>query len=203
VASNGNSLRTSSPTGITSFVIPAGYYVHVVNNANSSSGTWDLSFLGTTKLIVFPDDATRFLGGSVYVKLNQITGGTLSSSKVISEAYSVGLNNTNVSPTAGGIMSIIGEGYTISNPAVGIFDIKFNLPFTQIYGISTNILDAYGSSGNLTTGQNPDPTRAGSLLLTTDNTQVSFISNSILRVKTGNGTGGLATRPFTFLVTGK
>jgi hypothetical protein len=203
VASNGNSLRTSSPTGITSFVIPAGYYVHVVNNANSSSGTWDLSFLGTTKLILFPDDATRFLGGTVYVKFGQASGGTLSSTKVISGTYSVGLNNTNINPTAGGIMSLIGEGYTISNPSTGIFDVKFNTSYTQIYGISVNILDAYGNGTTVTTGQNPDPSRSGNPMSTTANSQVSFISNSILRFKTGDNNGNLANRTFTFLVTGK
>jgi hypothetical protein len=203
VASNGNLLRTAGTTGIASFTIPAGYYVHIANNANSSSGTWDLSFLSNTRIPVAQGDATRYLGGTIYVKFGQASGGTLSTTRVISGNYSVGLNFTNISPTAGGIMSILGDGYTISNPSTGVFDIKFNTPYTEIYGISINILDAYGNGTTVSAGQNPDPTRSGNPMSTTANSQVSFISNSILRFKTGDNNGNLANRTFTFLVTGQ
>ncbi|WP_449399117.1 hypothetical protein [Chryseobacterium wanjuense] len=95
------------------------------------------------------------------------------------------------------------EGYTISNPSNGIFDILFNVPLTEIYGISINIVDAYGynggnQGGSIGLGQSPDATVPGSILFTDDNAQVSFISDSILRVKTGNSAGTLSNRSFTF-----
>lgn len=42
-ASSGNTLRIDN-TPVTSFVIPLGAYAEVVNNSNSTGGTWDLSF---------------------------------------------------------------------------------------------------------------------------------------------------------------
>ncbi|PKF73954.1 hypothetical protein [Chryseobacterium sp. PMSZPI] len=42
-ASSGNTLRIDN-TPVTSFVIPLGAYAEVVNNSNTSGGTWDLSF---------------------------------------------------------------------------------------------------------------------------------------------------------------
>lgn len=153
-------------------------------------------------------DATRFLGGTVYVKFAQQSGGALNSSSVINNGnsnYSIG--GISQSSTQGGINSIIGSGYTISNPANGIFDIMFNTPLKNIYGISVNIIDAYGyNSGNqgmTPVGQDSDSTQPGMRLRTSDNAQVSFISNSIIRVKTGNELGTLSNRAFTFLVTGQ
>lgn len=204
---NGNFLRSTDLTGAANFIIPPGNYVEVVNNSNTSSTgvpTWDLSFIGNTEVITTSADATRFLGGTVYVKFAQSSAGTLDNSLVIVGNYSVGLNNTNITPTKGGINSLIGNGYRISNPSTGIYDIKFNTSYTQIYGISVNIVDAYGSTGSsVSSGQNPDSTRAGSILKTTDNAQVSFISNDIIRIKTGAADGNLGNRPFTFLVTGR
>lgn len=42
-ASSGNTLRIDN-TPVTSFVIPTGAYAEVVNNSNTTGGTWDLSF---------------------------------------------------------------------------------------------------------------------------------------------------------------
>lgn len=42
-ASGGNTLRIDN-TPVASFVIPIGAYAEVVNNSNTSGGTWDLSF---------------------------------------------------------------------------------------------------------------------------------------------------------------
>ncbi|WP_079242383.1 hypothetical protein [Chryseobacterium indologenes] len=42
-ASSGNTLRIDN-TPVTSFMIPTGAYAEVVNNSNTSGGTWDLSF---------------------------------------------------------------------------------------------------------------------------------------------------------------
>ncbi|AZA49434.1 hypothetical protein EG346_15150 [Chryseobacterium carnipullorum] len=201
--SDGNFIRSTDLTGVPNFLIPPGNYVEVVNNNNPSAAgvaTWDLTFIASTTVINSSTDATRFLGGTVYVKYAQNTGGTLTG-KTINENYNVGANNTNIPPTIGGINSLLGSGYTVSNPSAGIFDIKFDTLFTDIYGISVNITDAYGNS--VTAGQNPDPTRTGSSLKSNDNSQVSFISNSIIRIKTGDSNGGLSNRPFTFLVTGK
>jgi hypothetical protein len=150
-----------------------------------------------TAVEITQDDATRFLGGTIYARFNSITGGTVASSKVISGNYAVGTNNTNITPRGGGINSVVGSGFTISNPLNGIFDIKFNTPYTQIYGISVNVVDAY------ITSDDPNPAIAGTRLLTTDNAQVAFLSNNILRIKTGNGSGAFSNRPFTFLVTGQ
>lgn len=149
------------------------------------------------------DDATRFLGGTVYVYFNTLTvpsgGQTIPDSRVIGgasgQSYPVGTITEESSK--GGIMSLLGNGYTISNESPGIFDIKFDVPLEEIYGISVNIYDAYGPSDT------PDPLTPGNTLKTTDNTQVAFISNSIIRVKTGNSLGQLANRSFTFLVTGQ
>jgi len=150
-----------------------------------------------TTIVSTQDDATRFLGGTIYARFNSTTGGTLASSRVINGNYAVGTNNTNVTPRAGGINSVVGLGYTVSNPSAGIFDIKFSTPYTQIYGISVNIVDAYG------TADDPNPAISGNRLQTNDNAQVAFISNGILRIKTGNANGALSNRPFTFLVTGQ
>ncbi|GAE64271.1 hypothetical protein H3Z85_22065 [Chryseobacterium indologenes] len=46
--SDGNALRVDNNL-VTQFRIPAGSYVEVVNNANATGGTWDLSFTGISK----------------------------------------------------------------------------------------------------------------------------------------------------------
>lgn len=44
-------LRNDTSAGISSFIIPPGYYTEVVNNANNmGTGTWDLSYVGYPKL---------------------------------------------------------------------------------------------------------------------------------------------------------
>lgn len=43
LASSGNTLRIDN-TPVASFVIPVGAYAEVVNNSNTTGGTWDLSF---------------------------------------------------------------------------------------------------------------------------------------------------------------
>ena len=100
-----------------------------------------------------------------------------------------------------------GNGYKISNPQQGVFDIEFEVALTEIYGISVNIVDSYGfnngNQGSANSSLNPIPTEPGSRLQTNDNSQVSFISNSMIRIKTGNSNGDLSNRSFTFLVTGK
>lgn len=96
-----------------------------------------------------------FWGGTVYAKWDQASGGTLSSSKIISGTYSAGTNQTKITPAVGGINSLYRQGYTISNPSNGIFDIKFNTAYTEIYRISVNIVDAYGNTTSFTTGRIP------------------------------------------------
>lgn len=154
------------------------------------------------------NDATRFLGGTVYVRFGNVNSGTLDDSRVIGSA--IGANYTiggipRIS-SVGGINSLKGSGYKISNSQNGVFDIEFDLPLTEIYGISINVVDSYGyNNGNQggVSDLNPDPTQPGSRIKTNDNSQVSYISNSIIRIKTGNSDGSLSNRSFTFLVTGK
>lgn len=149
-------------------------------------------------------DATRFLGGSVYSRFNSITAGTpqLDNSRVIGNAngatYSVGINP--FTSSKGGLTEVKGNGYKISNPSAGIFDIEFDVPMIEIYGISCNILDSYRSS---VVGTYPTTTQFGNTLIVTDNSQVAFISNNIIRIKTGDQNGALSNRSFTFLVTGR
>lgn len=148
-------------------------------------------------------DATRFLGGTVYVYNNSTTvpggGVSLSDDRVIGgsndQNYTIG--TLSVSSSKGGIMSVLGNGYTISNVSAGIFDIKFDVPLEEIYGISVNVYDSYTSTST------PTETTPGSLLNTRDNSQVAFISNNIIRIKTGDDGGTLSNKTFTFLVTGQ
>ena len=150
---------------------------------------------------------TYYLGGTVYVKYNQISGGGLSNTRLIGGApnvsYSIG--GVNASSKVGGIDILKGRGYTISNPSAGIFDIQFDKAFVEIYGMSVNIVDAYGyiERSLLVTGLAPKPDEVGKPLNTKDNTQISFISNTKIRIKTGNEDGLLSNRSFTFLVVGK
>lgn len=152
------------------------------------------------------NDATRFLGGTVYVRFNNQSNGTLINGKLISGTYSLG-QLTNQTPSKGGINSVAGNGYTVSNPAQGIFDIKFDTAFTQLYGVVLNIEDVYGynsdSSNSTVSDINPNPSTPGSHLRLKDNTQVAYLSNSIIRVKTGDNNGALSNRTFSFIITGK
>lgn len=155
-------------------------------------------------------DAKRFLGGTVYVRFQSVSIDNtyvpqipFNADNLISGTYQVGT----VTETAsrGGVAFVRGDGFKISNPSRGVFDIEFDIEFTEIYGISTNILDAYGqgSQGSTSTGDYPTIENPGNTLKTTDNTQVAYISNKIIRVKTGDQYGGSSNRPFTFLITGK
>lgn len=139
-----------------------------------------------------PGDATRFLGGTIGAKFNQPNGSVSGSANALA-----------VSPI-GGVDATVGAGYTVSNPSNGIFVITFAVPFTKIYGTSTNIVDSYGGgSGNVAVGTTPDFNTPGTRLLTNDNTQISFLNNSTIRVKTGDSNGNLTNRSFTFLVIGQ
>lgn len=149
------------------------------------------------------DDATRFLGGTVYVYMD---GNLPSNAEMLANEFVIGGgNNHNYTigtlsevSNKGRIKNLRGNGYTISNTYSGIFDIKFDLPLDEIYGISVNIYDTYASGSN-----DPNPATPGTSLNTNDNAQVAYISNGIIRIKTGNDGGQLANRSFTFLVTGK
>lgn len=48
-ASGGNLLRLDN-SPVSTFIIPAGAYVEVVNNANTTAGIWDLSYSGNPKI---------------------------------------------------------------------------------------------------------------------------------------------------------
>lgn len=189
----------TSPTSTkTQLVTEAGYYYF--------DGSIWRAFGDDIEIV---NDATRFLGGTIYVRFqsNSINNGSNFDDLIIGTLpdgkYQIG--TATESPNRGGIVSVKGNGYTISNPSSGVFDIQFDVPFESIYGISTNILDAYGqpNSGVTTTGDYPVFDTPGGSLKTTDNTQVAFISNSIIRVKTGDQYGIFSNRPFTFLVTGQ
>jgi len=198
--SNSNVLRVDNLATASSFVIPSGNSVMVVNNGTASGSgiaTWDVGFMGSPQEV---PNTTVFLGGTVYAKYNQASGSTLPSTdpRIISANYSIG-NLTNTTAQAGGINSLLGTGYTISNPGNGVFDIKFNTPFKSIYGASVRIVDAYPTNTN---GTNPDPNRSGTPLLTIDNAQIAYLDNTIIRIRTGNASGASSNRSFTFLITG-
>jgi len=148
-------------------------------------------------------DATRFLGGTVYVYFDSMIGyeGSLSSHFMIGGymGYLYNLGTHDEYSQVGGIQKILGNGYRISNPSQGIFDIEFDTPLEEIYGISVNIYDTYPESPSF----NPQSESPGGVLKTTDNTQVAYISNRYIRIKTGDSTGELSNRSFTFLVTGR
>jgi len=189
-----------NPTYKTYYVTKEGYYFY--------NGEQWLRLKEEEKKV---NEATRFTGGSVYVcfqcsdvssttyplPADRIIAGTLSNGN-----YKVGTDSA--TPTRGGITTIKGEGYNISNPEPGIFDIEFWYPFEYIYGISSNILDSYGGGpeGSAKTGDLPVMTEPGNPLKTTDNTQIMYISDTIIRIKTGDQFGDNSNRSFTFLVTG-
>ena len=154
--------------------------------------------------------ADRFVSGSVYVyylnpsytepteinanpplSLNKIIGGKEG------VLYDVTSSQTAVSRRYG-LQYIQGEGYKVSNPQSGIVDIMFDKPYTEVYGASVNIFDTYRSSGS-----NAYENIVGTSLYPTDNTQISFLSNRILRVKTSDAYGSLANRSFSFTIVGK
>ncbi len=151
-------------------------------------------------------DATRFLGGTVYVRFGTVGTGSLDVQRVIGKktgsSYDIG--RSRASSSIGQIVVLKGQGYTISSPRIGVFDILFDTPLQEIYGISVNIVDSYGPEGGyISNGASPITRDVGMRLLTNDNAQVAYISNSIIRVKTGDNAGAFANRSFTFLVTGK
>lgn len=193
------SQKVTTPSAKTAAVNVPGYYY------------FDGTIWNPLKAVASATDASRYIGGAVYVRFdstaNSVNADTyIPNNRIITNntngQYAVG--SLQVQATRGGIDSITGTGYKISNPANGIFDIQFETPFTEIYGFSSNILDAYGNSGgSIPNGGYPDSRFPGTRLLTNDNTQLTFISNTIIRIKTGNSNGGLSNRPFTFVVTGR
>ncbi|MGU3374687.1 hypothetical protein [Chryseobacterium sp. M5A1_1a] len=146
-------------------------------------------------------DATRFLGGSVYTRFSNATAGNpqLDGARVIggSNGNTYVMGTENFTSTKGGITTLKGNGYKISNPSMGVFDIELDTPMTEIYGISSNILDSYRAHSY------PIMHEYGQLLNFQDNTQIAFISNKIIRIKTGDQYGTLSNRSFTFLIIGK
>lgn len=188
-----------APAGQTINVTDAGYFYF---NGNQWVSFKTLSNATT--------NATRYLGGTIFVRFNTTTAGstTIPNDRVIGGAvgtiYSIG-TVTGQSSSKGGITQLYGSGYTVSNPGQGIYDIKFDVPMKIIYGASLNVFDAYGQGtpGVITAGKDPTTSSPGNILLTTDNSQISFIDNTILRVKTGDGTGNYSNRPFTFLISGQ
>ncbi|WP_228452241.1 hypothetical protein [Chryseobacterium sp. c4a] len=189
----------SAPAGQTINVTDVGYFYF--------NGTQWISFKTLSNTTT---NATRYLGGTIFVRFNTTTAGTttIPNNRVIGGAvgtiYNVG-TVTGQSSSKGGITQIYGSGYTVSNPGQGIYDIKFDVPLKTIYGASLNVFDAYGQGtpGVITLGKDPTTSSPGNILLTTDNSQISFIDNTILRVKTGDGSGNYSNRPFTFLITGQ
>jgi len=187
-ASGGELIDNQSGSGVASINIPAGFYAMLISKGTVSGTTWEVALIANAGL---SGDATRLVGGTVGVKFNQASGSTSTT------------NNPAAVAPLGGIDITIGTGYTVNNPSNGIFVITFNSPYTQIYGVSTNIVDAYGTGGLVTAGTPPNFSTPGTRLQTNDNTQISLISNTTVRVKTGDNTGNLGNRPFTFLVTGR
>ncbi len=96
------------------------------------------------------------------------------------------------------LQAVQGVGFKVSSPEPGIVDIMFDTPFTEVYGASANIFDTYKKGSN-----NAFLNIYGNELYPQDKIQISFISNTILRVKTGDSVGRLASRSFTFTITGK
>ncbi|MCV9933002.1 hypothetical protein OIU80_11985 [Flavobacterium sp. LS1R47] len=103
----------------------------------------------------------------------------------------------------GGIAITKGLNYTISNPRNGYFIIVFDTPFANIYSASISMVDSYGSTGSsVPNGEQPNLDIVGLKLYTNDNTQIAFINIKELHVKTGNDSGVLQNRSFTFMVMG-
>ncbi|XZF15968.1 hypothetical protein ACTHGU_07510 [Chitinophagaceae bacterium MMS25-I14] len=200
--------------------------LELVNTGAASGATWSVWNFSS----IATQSATRFLGGTIIVPGDFTSNQTLISNAnwvnrtypdVVSCADNLNggsSNGANVSITAtstaaGNIStpqnSVVkgnyyGKGYTVTNPSTGVFDITFTTPFTTIFGLSCNIYDVYQnsvSSGNNEAGYNNNIN--GAQLATTDNTQIGFISNSRVRVKTGDNGGNPRNRSFTFVVIGQ
>lgn len=144
-----------------------------------------------------PHGSSYFVGGSVYTKYlsNQSYSG-FDTSRV---ASSVTIDGVNFQSSAGGMVYLKGNGYKISNSSNGIFVIKFDTPFEEIYGVSLNVIDAYTSSA---VGDLPNYNFAGSNLNLGYNAQVSYVANDLIIVKTGQG-NSRENISFSFLITGK
>lgn len=151
-------------------------------------------------------DKRVYLGGTVYSRYASTSKGSvvLADNKVIggTEGSSYNLGTYSTTSKKGGITAIQGNGYKVSNPSAGIYDIQFDTPFSEIYGLTVNIFDTYGRS-TLSDGTNPNTTTAGNQLYTNDNSQIGFLSENIIRIKTGRSNGAFSNRTFTFLVIGK
>ena len=141
---------------------------------------------------------TKFISGIVTIKFNSNSGGTLDTVNLIGGSsgvnYLIGLANAN--SNVGGLMSITGLGYKISQVSNGVFDIKFDSDFIQIYSLVANIYD----TGN--SGSGPNTSTPQNILSTLDQIQIGYISNSIIRVHTADSAGNEASRSFTFMASG-
>ncbi|WP_419869793.1 hypothetical protein [Chryseobacterium sp. CT-SW4] len=144
---------------------------------------------------------TKFISGIILAIYNGNSGGILDPSKVIGGAagttYTVGSGSGTVTLTSrvGALYAITGSGYKVSQVSAGIFDIKFDTPFTEVYSLNANLYDTG-------TGSTPNRTTPSNSLSTLDQLQISYIDNSTIRIKTGNSAGNVATRSFTFSISG-
>lgn len=165
---------------------------------------WMGTYWRKTSRDVPESDAIRFLGGTVFVRLKSTSNPRISSDRVINNGsgrYTMG--NDSQANTAGGVTQLKGQGYKISNYANGYFNIVFDVPFSEIYGVSTNILDVYVSGGIIDAGLAPTPENPGQRLDTRDNSQITYMDNSCIRVKTGDSSGTASNRTFTFVIIGR
>lgn len=189
--------------GKASYVLAPQQTLQLINTGAASGNTWTI--LNATNSGTTTQGATVLVGGSIYSHFNQNTNGTLSTSNLIGgtagSSYTVG--TVSKTSAVGGMNGISGNGFTVSNPANGIYDIQFTSPFTTIYGVSVNVLDDYGTGGAVPDGQAPDNTQPGTRLSVTDNTQIAFISNNIIEIKSGDNSGNLRNRSIAFVVSGK
>ena len=190
--------------GKASLTIAPQQTLQLINTGAASGSTWTVlnaAYAGTTT-----PGATVFVGGSIYSRFgtNQTGSPTISNSNLINGGtgtYSVGTVTKTVA--AGGMTGISGNGFLVSNPANGIYDIQFTSPFNTIFGVSVNVLDDYGPNGSISNGAYPDNTQPGTGLATTDNTQIAYIGNGIIEIKTGDNNGNPNNRSIAFVVTGK
>ncbi|HEY4543124.1 MAG TPA: hypothetical protein VIG40_00635 [Tissierellaceae bacterium] len=204
---NSQTINTGSTLNLThKIILDSGEMVQLVrSSSNANSGNTWYALYSKTK-VIDNSAATYFLGGTVYSKFASNSGGIMEDKRVIggADGFTYEIGTVTEKSSKGGIYYLKGNGYKISNPRKGVFDITFDIPFTEIYGMSVNIVDSYGSgTGSISPGVLPNPDSVGLPLRTNDNSQISFISNGKIRVKTGNQNGELANRSFAFLVTGK
>jgi hypothetical protein len=187
LANNNVGIGTQSPEK--ALDINGDLRIRTVNPSTPNSQILTITKDGTVQKMD-SNSGTYFLGGTIYAIKGNNNGGNLNDQYIINEYIS------GYPGIKGGINSIKGKGYKVSNPVNGLFIIQFNKPYTTIYGVSLNIVDAYTNSSNL-----PNSDYAGLSLDTRDNTQISFVSNNYIIVKTGPNS--ISNRSFSFLVIGQ